>query len=119
MENCIKKGNIVKGKVTGIENYGIFVKVDDYDGLIHISEVSEEFVRDVNSYVSMGEIIYCYVLAVFDDEKKIKLSIKDINYKSVPVNSEIQETRLGFLPLKENLENWLQEKLDYYQYKKR
>ena len=43
-----KIGDIVKGKVTGIENYGIFLLMEDgYTGLIHISEISEKFVRNV------------------------------------------------------------------------
>ena len=113
--NCIKKGDIIKGEVTGIENYGIFVHVEnEYDGLIHISEVSEEFVRDVKSYVEIGEIIYCQVLEVLEPDKKLKLSIKDINYKSIPINKDIQETRLGFLPLKEHLDSWMEEKLKIY-----
>ena len=37
-------GNIVKGEVTGIEPYGIFIKInDDIDGLIHISEIANKF----------------------------------------------------------------------------
>mgnify|MGYP003304698472 CR=1 FL=1 len=42
----IKKGEIVYGKVTNILGYGAFVTVEDYDGLIHISEFSDNFVRD-------------------------------------------------------------------------
>ena len=53
MTNELEVGNIIKGKVTGIENYGIFVQFENnYSGLIHISEVSEDFVRDINNYVS-------------------------------------------------------------------
>lgn len=111
----MKNGKIVKGKVTGIEKYGIFVHVnDEYDGLVHISEVSEDFVRDVHDYVELGEIIYCQVLEVDQVNKNLKLSIKNINYKLIPVNSDLQETRLGFLPLKENLDKWLNEKLKIY-----
>ena len=44
-----KIGDIVKVRVTGIERYGIFVSVDSlYTGLIHISEISSSFVKDVN-----------------------------------------------------------------------
>ena len=43
-----ENGKIVVGCVTGIENYGIFVSLDEYySGLIHISEVSNKFVKDI------------------------------------------------------------------------
>ena len=60
-----KIGDIIKCRVSGIENYGIFVQVDEStSGLIHISEVSNDFVKDVNNYVKLDEIIYCQVLDV-------------------------------------------------------
>lgn len=44
--NSIKLNNIVKGQVTGITPYGVFVSLeDDYSGLVHISEVSNKFVK--------------------------------------------------------------------------
>ena len=53
-----EKGKIVTGCVTGIEKYGVFVGLDEfYSGLIHISEISRNFVKDVNDYVSVGETI--------------------------------------------------------------
>ena len=46
-----KIGDIVQGCVTGIEKYGVFVNLDEYyTGLIHISEVSDLYVRNVNDY---------------------------------------------------------------------
>ena len=108
-------GSIIKGQVTGIEKYGIFVNIDPwYDGLIHISEVSEDFVKDVHDYVKIGETIYCQVLEVNEENLQLKLSIKNINYKATSENSTIKETRKGFLPLKENLDLWIEEKLKIY-----
>lgn len=113
--DVLKIGDIIKGRVTGIEKYGIFVHLDnDYNGLIHISEISEGFVRNIHSYVSLDEIIYCRVLEINEDEKQVKLSIKDINYKENLVNDGVEETRLGFLPLKEHLNTWMEEKLKIY-----
>ena len=115
MQSEYKIGDIIECHVTGIENYGIFVNIDlYYNGLIHISEISEGFVRDVHDYVSLGETIYCRVLDVDEKNGQLKLSIKDINYKNTNENDTIQETRLGFLPLKENLEPWIKEKLEEY-----
>jgi len=115
MRESLEVGKIIKAKVTGIEKYGIFVHLEnDYNGLIHISEVSEQYVRDINNFVSLGEIIYCQILEIDDFNKKLKLSIKDINYKSTPSSRGVEETRLGFLPLKEHLNTWLEEKLKIY-----
>jgi len=112
-----KIGDIISGKVTGIENYGIFVKIDSlYDGLIHISEVSEEYVKNIYDYVRLGEIVYCQILDIDKATLQMKLSIKDINYKEDITSGIIKETRRGFLPLKENLDGWLKEKLKEYKY---
>ena len=115
MNEEYKVGDIIKGQVTGIEKYGVFVNIDPYfDGLIHISEISSEFVKDIHDYVEIGETIYCQILEVDNDNLHLKLSIKNINYKSDNSNSPIKETRKGFLPLKENLDIWINEKLDIY-----
>ena len=111
-----KEGVIIKAKVSGITKYGIFVHVDSsYNGLIHISEVSHDFVGDINDYVTMGEVIYCQVLEVDEIKLQLKLSIKNINYKTVTAPGEIEESRLGFLPLKQKLDGWIEEKLEEYE----
>ena len=110
-----KVGDIIKGQVTGVEKYGIFVNIDPwYDGLIHISEVSEDYVKNILDYVSIGETIYCQVLGVDEEHLQLKLSIKNINYKSDCGDNPIKETRKGFLPLKENLDVWINEKIRVY-----
>ena len=106
-----KTGSIVKCQVTGIEKYGAFVSIDnEYTGLIHISEVSNDFVKDINTFMEVGEIIYCQILEVDEENKHLKLSIKNINYKSNN-QSKIKESRLGFLPLKYKLDGWIKDKI--------
>jgi predicted RNA-binding protein with RPS1 domain len=47
----MKKGDIVKGRITSIKPYGAFVKVNEtIDGLVHISEISDRFVRSIEDY---------------------------------------------------------------------
>ena len=87
-----KVGSIIKGQVTGIEKYGIFINIDPwYDGLIHISEISQGFVKDINDYVKIGDTIYCQILEVDEDNLQLKLSIKNINYKTLDKNKNIKE----------------------------
>ncbi len=109
-----KEGKIITGCVTGIEDYGVFVNFDDYyTGLIHISEVSKLFVRNINDYVKLGQQIRCKILEVNDEEKHLKLSIKDIDYQIGEKKlKKIVETEHGFNTLKEKLPVWIDDKLD-------
>ena len=108
MENY-EIGDVVVSKVTGVEKYGIFVNVDQvYTGLIHISEVSYNFVRSVSDYAKVGEIIRAKVIAVDDINKKLRLSIKDMDYKiNYKKYRKIEETPLGFSTLSDNLDGWV------------
>ena len=105
-------GKIVTGCITGVENYGIFVSLDEYySGLIHISEISTKFVKDINDYVNIGETIRVKIVEKDDETCHLKLSIKDIDYR---VNSKrrnkIVETEKGFETLSIKLEDWIEEK---------
>ena len=58
-------GDIVTGTVTGIENYGIFVSLNENNsGLVHISEISDYFVRNINDYVELNEIINVKIIGI-------------------------------------------------------
>lgn len=106
-----KVGDVVKGQVTGIEKYGAFVSLEDnYAGLIHISEISSDFVSDIHNFLAIGEVIYCEILEVDSFNNQLKLSIKNINYKTIDTG-KIKESRLGFLPLKNNLDRWINIKI--------
>lgn len=107
-----KEGKIAKGCVTGIESYGIFVGFDEYySGLIHISEISNNYVRDINDFVNIGETINVKILDVNDENYQMKLSIKDINYRiNNKKRNKIKETGSGFEKLKNELNKWIDEK---------
>ena len=107
------KNEIVEGCVTGIEKYGIFITLDEYySGLIHISEISYGFVKDVNDFVNVGDEIYAQVISVDDDNSRLKLSIKDIDYKNDGKEvKRIPESVSVFEPLKEHLDIWINEKI--------
>lgn len=103
-----KNGDIIKGKVTGIENYGIFLSLDDgYTGLIHISEISDKFVRNVFDYVQLDEVIYSKILEIDDSDKKIKLTIKNFDYR-IEDKKELEDKN-GFSPLRKKLPEWISE----------
>ena len=109
-----EKDKIVTGYVTGIEPYGIFVNLDDYyDGLIHISEISNDFVNNVSNYATVGETIKMKVLEVNEKNRHVKLSIKDIDYRDEQ-RSKIKPTKKGFSTLEKNLPIWIDNKMKEY-----
>ena len=111
----IKKGRIVRGTITGIEPYGVFVSCDDYyTGLIHISEISYGYVKNITDFVQIGDLIYVEILDVDEELGHLKLSIKNIDYKKkVSVKrKKIKETSLGFKTLEYKLPIWIKESLD-------
>ena len=100
----IEKEDVVKVIVTGIQKYGAFAQTDNYEGLIHISEISYGYVKNVNAYVKIGD--------EDNEDNHLKLSIKDIDYKNDGSKLErMEETKNGFKPLKDNLEIWITEKI--------
>lgn len=108
----IKKDDIVKVTVTGVQKYGAFAQAEDYEGLIHISEISYGYVKNVNDYLKVGDKIYAEVVDIDDDDNHLKLSIKDIDYKKDGARlKRMAETKSGFQPLKDNLEIWINEKI--------
>ena len=109
----IKENDIVKVTITGIQKYGAFATLpNDYNGLIHISEISYGYVKNISDFFNVGDNIYAEVMNVNDDEKKIKLSIKDIDYKKSGVKlKRMAETKNGFEPLRDNLDIWINEKI--------
>ena len=69
-------GAIVEGKVTGLTNFGAFVSLPDgKSGMVHISEVSNSFVKDIKDHLKEGQDVKVKVVNI-TDEGKISLSIK-------------------------------------------
>src|SRR5690606_12279683 len=80
----IEVGSKLKGNVTGITNFGAFVELPEGStGLVHISEVADTYVKDINEFLKVGDQVDVKVMNVGKDGK-IGLSIKKAkdNYKS-------------------------------------
>jgi len=75
-------GKIVEGTVTGITNFGAFIQLPEgKSGLVHISEISHDYVKKVSDYLNKGDKVKVKVLSVSDDNK-ISLSIRQAKPKS-------------------------------------
>ena len=110
----LSKNDVIKVTVTGVQKYGAFVNTNDenYDGLIHISEISYGYVKNINDYVKIGDKIYTEVIKVDESNNQLQLSIKDIDYKNDGKRLiRMAETKSGFEPLKERLDVWISEKI--------
>ena len=112
-------GQIVTGVVTGIQPYGAFVSLDDYHtGLIHISEISEDYVRDVHYFVKVGETLRLKVVDIDEMSGQLRLSLKALNgnrlrkYKKVHRKDNLPEMVIGFRSLESHLDGWITEKLN-------
>lgn len=87
----IELGSIVLGKVVKVMPFGAFVSLDDNkSGLIHISEITSEYIEDINDYIKVGDKVKVKVISI--DDGKISLSIKKTteqkrDSKNKPVSS--------------------------------
>ena len=75
----IKVGDIVECVVTGVQSYGAFVLIDNsINGLIHISEISKGYVRNIDDFVRVGETVFVKILELDEEELRAKVSLKEI-----------------------------------------
>jgi len=73
----LKVGDVVKGVVTGVIDFGAFVNVDGIEGLIHISEISWERVENPKDYVKVGQTVEAKIISI--DKDRLSLSLKQMS----------------------------------------
>jgi small subunit ribosomal protein S1 len=89
IDGRFKVGDLVKGTVAKIASFGAFVSLDgDIDGLIHISQLSEDHVEKVKDIIKVGEEIEARVIKVDKVERRIGLSIKAVGYSEEQLKKE-------------------------------
>jgi small subunit ribosomal protein S1 len=87
----IEKDMVVKGKVTRLEKFGVFVDIGaERPGLVHISELTHDYIRTPNEVVKEGEEVEVKVLEVNRQKKQIKLSMKALEEKPEKIVKVIQ-----------------------------
>jgi small subunit ribosomal protein S1 len=86
-----KIGDLVKGNVTKLASFGAFVQLqDDIDGLVHISQLSEDHVAKVKDVLKVGQEVEARVIKVDKLERRIGLSIKAANYTEEQLRKEAE-----------------------------
>ncbi|MFC2947137.1 S1 domain-containing post-transcriptional regulator GSP13 [Virgibacillus sediminis] len=111
-----ESGQIIEGKVTGIQPYGAFVALDEeVQGLVHISEITHGYVKDINEHLSVGEEVKVKVLNVDEEKNKVSLSIRATeeapkkpagNPRNNSPKQQDNDTA-GFNTLKDKLQEWI------------
>jgi uncharacterized protein len=75
----LREGMVLEGTVTNVTHFGAFVDIGVHqDGLVHISEIANKFVKDPHEEVKVEEVVKVKVLDVDEDRKRISLSIKQV-----------------------------------------
>lgn len=86
----LQVGNIVEGKISNVMPFGAFVSLpDNKTGLVHISEVAADYIKDISEHLKQGDVVKVKVIKI-EDDGKISLSIKKA--KSLePKRREVRE----------------------------
>ncbi|KOO47720.1 S1 domain-containing post-transcriptional regulator GSP13 [Viridibacillus arvi] len=112
-------GDVLTGKVTGIQPYGAFVALDENtQGLVHISEITYGFVKNIADLLSVGQEVQVKVLEIDENASKISLSIRALqerppmkrkeNAPRKSLQARVDEKdAVGFNSLKEKLQDWI------------
>lgn len=103
----ISVGEIVDGVVISVMPFGAFVDIGNkQSGLVHISEVSDTYVKDINDHLKKGDKVKVKVLTV-DDSGKINLSIKKAVDKPQKEKPKLKERTKEKTPIRPDEFNWL------------
>lgn len=121
MAKKIEVGDVLTGTVTGIQPYGAFVSLDEQtQGLVHISEITYGFVKDVGEHLAVGDDIEVKVLEVDAEQRKISLSIRELQVVPPHRKKDVQPRKSlqdrvdevdadGFKLLKDKLQDWIEQ----------
>jgi small subunit ribosomal protein S1 len=89
IETLYKVGDLVQGKVTKLASFGAFVGLQhEIDGLVHISQISEERVEKIKNVLKVGQEVSARVVKIDRGERRIGLSIKAASYTDEQLKEE-------------------------------
>jgi small subunit ribosomal protein S1 len=107
--SAYRPGMIVKGKITKITNFGVFVELEEgLEGLLHISELSDSKVENPQDVVKVGQEVEVKILRVDTDDRKIGLSLKRAQWTATgdrPADEFERPTRGGGKPARGGLDS--------------
>ncbi|MBG9988217.1 RNA-binding protein S1 [Aerococcaceae bacterium DSM 111176] len=87
----IEVGQKIEGTVSSVKNFGAFVNLENnQSGMIHISEVSDGFIKDINDFLTAGDTVTVKVIKITDDGK-INLSLRQASENAAPKEERNQK----------------------------
>jgi len=90
IDRYFRIGDVVQGTVTKLTSFGAFIELKDHiDGLVHISQISEERIEKVKDVLKPGQAVNARVIKIDRDERRIGLSIKAASYSSDQLAAEV------------------------------
>jgi len=111
-------GDLVIGKVVSVKPYALFLSFDDGSkGLLHISELSDAYIRDIEKYGSVGDEMKVKILSIDETNGFLRVSVKRVPQEeqySTHVNESrifLDENEKDFSALEEKLPTWIKETL--------
>ncbi|MDL2292914.1 S1 RNA-binding domain-containing protein [Acholeplasma sp. OttesenSCG-928-E16] len=105
----MKIGDIIVCKVTAIKQFGVFIKYQEYTGLIHISEISDLYVEDITECIEVNENIHAIILNIDENSKRLELSYKKAHFDDLEIAKKYK-IKKGFKPLRQRLNKWVEKK---------
>jgi len=111
-------GDLIVGKITGVKPYALFLSFENgSNGLLHISELSDSYIRDIEKYGSLGDEIKVKVISIDDANGFLRVSYKRVPEEerySTHVNESriyLEESEKDFSELEKKLPIWIEETL--------
>jgi small subunit ribosomal protein S1 len=99
IERRYKMGDLVKGKVVKLASFGAFIELPDkLEGLVHISQISEEHIDKIKNVLKVGDEVSARVIKVDAPERRIGLSIKAANYSPDQLEAEKEQYEAALKP---------------------
>ena len=99
--------DVIYVTIVSVTPYGAFVNADGgYTGLIHISEITGKYIKDISKYFKIGNIVEVMVIGIDEEKKQLSLSTKGI-MPSMDIQNELVEDEIGFENLKDKLPEWI------------
>ena len=96
IDQLYRMGDIVKGKVNKLANYGAFIELEnDIDGMVHISQITEDRVDKLKDVLKIGQEVEARVIKIDRNERRIGLSIKAANYDEDQIKKEIDSVSMN------------------------
>lgn len=123
MDSIYKIGDIITGTISGLQHYGAFVEFENgQQGLIHISEITPTFVKNIEDFLEVGQSIRVKVIAAEEKNNFLRLSIKQMSERErqvirrplmirKPQRIKVPSNEKDFAALKAKIPMWIEQAL--------